>query len=176
MSYSVEALEREVPVKTFLRDCVDVERFLGDCQACENYAKRWSCPPFSFPPPRLWRQFERLHLSVRILHPSPEETRSGLLAGMWEEKEKLLSELLEMERRRTGALALSAGSCALCGDNCARPHGAPCRNPERMRRSIESLGGDLTKAMELYFHRSIAWAKNGEIPSYLTLIGGLLLK
>lgn len=49
MSYSVEALEREMPVKTFLRDCVDVERFLGDCQACENYAKRWSCPPEAAP-------------------------------------------------------------------------------------------------------------------------------
>lgn len=176
MSYSVESLEQEVAVSRYLQECVDVERFLGYCQACENYEKRWSCPPFSFQPRQFWRQFERLHLFARVLYPSSDETLSGLLEGMRAEKAKLLTELLELERRKPGALALSAGSCALCGDDCTRPHGAQCRHPKEMRRSIEALGGDVGKTMELYFRRSIVWAKNGEVPNYLTLVGGLLLR
>lgn len=176
MPYSVEALEQEVSVSRYLKECVDVEQFLGYCQACENYGKRWSCPPYAFQPRQLWKQYKRLHLFARILCPSSDETLTGLLKGMRAEKEKLMTELLVLERRKPGALALSAGSCALCGDDCTRPHGARCRHPEKMRRSIEALGGDVEKTMELYFHRPIVWIENGEIPSYLTLVGGLLLK
>ena len=176
MSYTVEALEAELPVRTYLRECVDVERFLGYCQACENYARRWSCPPFAFPPLQLWREFDRLRLFVRVLCPSEEETASSLTQGMRAEKAKLLTELLELERRKPGALALSAGSCDLCGDECARMHGERCRDPKEMRYSIEALGGDVGKTLERYFHRSIAWMEKDRVPEYLTLVGGLLLK
>ncbi|UQT48047.1 hypothetical protein M5E87_25525 [Flavonifractor plautii] len=35
--------------------------------------------------------------------------------------------------------------------------------------------GDSGKTMELYFGRPIVWSHNGEVPEYLTLMGGLLV-
>lgn len=49
-SYTVEKAEAETSVKEFLRHCIDVPKFLACCQACPNYAHRWSCPPFSLTP------------------------------------------------------------------------------------------------------------------------------
>ena len=176
MAYSVEALEREVPVSTYLSECVDVERFLECCKSCSYYAGRWSCPPFSFRPLQFWRQYDRLHLFARVLHPLSHETSAGLLEGLREEKSRLLRELLDMEKKKSGSQALDAGSCDLCGNDCMRPKGEQCRNPQAMRYSIESLGGDVEKTMELYFHRSIVWIGKETFPEYLTLVGGLLLK
>lgn len=44
-----------------------------------------------------------------------------------------------------------------------------------MRYSVDALGGDLSETMEQYFQRPIRWSRNGEVPEYLTLVGGLLV-
>ena len=176
MPYIVEYLETELPVKEYMERCVDVERFLEFCKECRNYNSRWSCPPFPFQPLQLWSQFERLHLSARVLHPSQDETLPALLERMWAEKAKMMAELLDREKKLPHALVLSAGGCSLCGDECTRPCGSPCRKPGEMRYSIDALGGDIGKTMELYFHRPIVWSHRGEVPAYLTLMGGLLVK
>lgn len=176
MSYTVEANDVAVPVRTYLNECVDVERFLQYCRECGNYDRRWSCPPFHFPPLQLWRQYDHLRLFSRVLFPAEDETLPDLLQGMLREKARLRSELLALEKRNLGSLALSAGGCNLCGDDCTRPEGKPCRNLSEMRYSIDALGGDIGKTMKTYFHRPIVWIQNGEVPEYLTLMGGLLLK
>ena len=58
-------------------------------------------------------------------------------------------------------------------DNCIRTCGSPW--PEETRYSFNVLGGDSGKTMELYFGRPIVWSHNGEVPEYLTLMGGLLV-
>ena len=175
MAYFVVRLEQEAAVEDYLAECVDVERFLDCCRACENYGRRWSCPPFGFDPLRLWGRFRRLRLYARVLRPSAEETMGSLTEGMEREKAALTAELLELERRTPGALALSAGGCHLCG-SWARVLGQPCRQPEAMRYSIEALGGDVGRTMERYFRHPLVWSRRGEVPEYLTLVGGLLLK
>ena len=99
-----------------------------------------------------------------------------MLRGMREEKQRLMGMLLRLERESPHSLALSAGGCDLCGGDCTRSGGMPCRRPDEMRYSIDALGGDLSKTMERYFGRPILWIQNGKAPDYLTLAGGLLVR
>ncbi len=172
--YNVQRAEANVAVAEYLEKCVDVEKFLGFCRECENFDKRWSCPSFDFEPLAVWQRFKNLRLRAAVLTPLPGAVLADLMAGLWQEKEKMLAELWAAEEAQPGAMALSAGSCQLCAQ-CSRPQGQPCRQPDKMRHSIESLGGDVGKTAELYFQRPLQWIKAGEMPEYLTLIGGLLL-
>lgn len=61
---------------------------------------------------------------------------------------------------------------------CAWWQSTPMRHwiflAEQMRYSLETLGGDMGKALELYFDRKMIWAENGHLPAYYILLGGLL--
>lgn len=173
--YTVEHLQAGVPVAEYVAECVDVPKFLAYCRECHCYGHRWSCPPFDFDPLALWRQYYTLQLYTSVLTPKPGTDMDALMRGLRQEKDRLLDKLLRLESRTPGSLVLSAGSCSICGDNCTRPKGEPCRFPEKTRHSIESLGGDVSKTLEKYMHKPVLWIKNGELPAYLTLTGGLLL-
>ena len=86
-----------------------------------------------------------------------------MLRGMREEKQRLMGMLLRLERETPHSLALSAGGRDLCGGDCTRSGGMPCRRPDEMRYSIDALGGDLSKTMERYFGRPILWIQNGKM-------------
>ena len=172
--YFVKSMERMVPIAEYLAACVDVEKFIGYCKACGNYGRRWSCPPFDFDPLNLWKLYQAIHIHASILTPMSGADMAVMMEGMKQEKEKLMDMLLGMERDTPGSLALSAGGCSLCS-SCTRPKGKPCRRPEKMRYSIDALGGDISETMERYFQRPICWSRNGEVPDYLTLVGGLLV-
>ncbi|MBQ6358699.1 MAG: DUF2284 domain-containing protein, partial [Clostridia bacterium] len=89
-------------------------------------------------------------------------------------KADLARELLFLEKERPGSLALLGGKCDLC-PVCARTEGKPCRTPDRMRYSIESLGGDCGGALEKYFGEILQWAQGNRLPEQIILLGGLLL-
>ena len=54
--------------------------------------------------------------------------------------------------------------------------GRPCRHPERLRYSIEALGGDVEGCLQHYFHVPVLWGRDGLAPEYLVLMGGLLIR
>ena len=96
---------------------------------------------------------------------------------MAEVKENMAGELFKMENQCPGSVSLSAGSCSLCGKgNCTRPSGKPCRYPEKMRYSIESLGGNVGKTVHDLLGIELEWIEEGKVPSYFVLVGGLLEK
>lgn len=172
--YFVQSTEQRVPIAEYLSACVDVEKFIGYCRACRNYGRRWSCPSFDFDPLDLWKRYQAIHIHARVLTPVRGADMVVMMEGLKREKEKLTDALLKMERIRRAALpsqpAAVPSAAAVPG-----PEGIPCREPERMRYSIEALGGDLSETMERYFQRPIRWSRNGEVPDYLTLVGGLLV-
>ena len=174
--YSVQALEVSVPVEEYLHTCVDVERFLGCCQICDHYNHTWSCPPFDFEPMDLWKQSQTLRIFARILIAKPQAELAAMLEGLEQEKGRLLEDLLALERDTPGSLALPVGGCTLCEGKCTRPEGKPCRHPDKMRHSLDALGGDISKTMEKYFDKPILWIQDGKTPEYLTLVGGLLIQ
>ena len=51
-----------------------------------------------------------------------------------------------------------------------------CKNYARLRYSIESLGGDVEKTLELYFNERLLWGREGHMPEYMLLVGGLMQK
>lgn len=82
---------------------------------------------------------------------------------------------MEREQSTPGSLMLAAGCCDECA-TCARANGAPCIKPDKLRYSIESLGGDVEKTLELYFNERLLWGREGHMPEYMLLVGGLMQK
>ena len=177
--YTLETLERTVPLDEFRRDLVDVPRFLGYCQDCPHYGRYWSCPPYDFDPAHLWARYGALRLFARkVVFPKgrlfPGERRGFEERELPRIKADMAEELLALEAEAPGSLALFPGKCEWC-PVCARLEGRPCRMPDRMRYSLESLGGDCGGALERYFGESLQWASGNRLPGQIILLGGLLL-
>lgn len=180
----MEILQKEIAVPAFFRDCVDIPRFAQCCQACPNHEKLWCCPPFVFSPDQLWREYNTLLLQCRVI-PVPQELQAQVLSQqainetsrslLRPQKQAMLQEMLTLEQQFPGSMALDAGSCDRCAV-CTRPDGLPCRHPESLRYSVEALGGDVCKALKLYFDKEILWGMDGHMPAYYVLLGGLLKK
>ena len=110
---------------------------------------------------------------LREKHYSQEEINELSRALLAPAKRQMTDTLLTMENEYPGSRALFAGTCELC-ENCDKEQGIPCRHHELMRYSIEALGGNVAKAVQIYFDDIILWAENGHLPEYFILLGGLL--
>ena len=96
---------------------------------------------------------------------------------MHEVKEDMSRELYEMEKQHPGSVSLSAGSCSMCREEgCTRSKGEPCRHPNLMRYSIESVGGNVGLTVSKLMGYELEWVEEGKVPSYFVLVGGLLKK
>ncbi len=173
-AYTVERAEAAVSVDEYLARCVDAPRFLECCKQCPNYDGRWSCPPFDFEPMELWGKYKKMRLYARFLIPGDNRDGAALITALEREKSGFVDELLALERKSPGSLALACGACKIC-PSCTRGAGLPCRHPDKMRPSIESLGGDVGETALRYFGRPLLWVRDGVAPDYLMLVGGLLL-
>lgn len=172
----------EGPISDFVKTCVDIPRFLVCCRDCPNYNKRWSCPPYDFSAEAIWNQYTNILLfevKVPISRELQEKTYTheelngvsrAILAPV---KNQMTMDLLALEQQTPGSRALFAGTCELCGI-CNKEDGESCRHPEQMRYSIEALGGNVTQAVQIFFDDTILWAKEGHLPEYFILLGGLL--
>lgn len=195
-----EILTARIAMEDYLRDYVDVPRFLGLCAQCSNYEHRWSCPTFDFDPLEYLRQFSEVLVVASKISPvgewrldEPDEPAEGTAAGptftgenaenydrVWRMlssvKADLEAQLFLMEKDHPGSRLLSGGSCYKCAEGCTRPAGLPCRHPEQMRYSIEALGGDVEKIAAEILGSPLIWCGPGEFPPYYMLVGGLLVK
>lgn len=177
--YTCETMIQTVPLEDFRRDLVDVPRFMGYCLDCSNAGRYWSCPPYDFDPQEIWARYGGLLLLVRKVtfrkdRLFPGERRAFERTELPKIKADMNRELLEMEAKIPGSLALFPGRCEWC-PSCARGEGKPCRFPERMRYSVESLGGDCGGALERYFGEPLQWAQGNKLPERLLFLGGLLM-
>lgn len=174
-SYTLEEYTVDVPMSEFAEQCIDVPRFRRLCEQCGNYDRRWSCPSFSFDPMEIWKNYSSVRLYVRLLR-STEDGQSveSAMTALMEEKKKYFTLLMAWEKENLGSQMLSAGTCDLC-DVCARSLGEACRHPEKLRYSIEALGGNVEECARRYFNIPILWGKNGMAPDYYMLVGGLLM-
>lgn len=184
MEYTVETLEAELGIEEFIAGFVDVDRFRECCEACRGYGKTWACPPYDFEPMEIWRGYSSILLyAKKVLLPEsetavvrePHELAACYIELLKPVKQAMLNELFEMEKAAPGSMALSAGGCDLCGE-CTRGGGLPCRFPERLRYSVESIGGNVLKCITDVLGETVLWAGNGRLPEHFILLGGLLKK
>lgn len=162
----------EMDMDSFLKLYVRPEDFISRCQACPNYGKLWSCPPYSFDVREFWKGFAKIKVTAyKIISDKDGDKIHRDLA----EAKKLLGAELEAEaKKHPGSISLAAGCCELCG-TCSRLEGRPCLFPEKMRYSIESLGGDVVKTLKDLFNIELQWITQDRLPDYMVLVGGLLL-
>lgn len=180
-----ECFENTVSVKEYMEKCVNVPEFLEYCKQCDNYGTVWSCPPFDFDPEEYWKKYRSFHIVGMKIY-LPEELLAGTYTKeeraeifetiLYPKKEELNQELFAMEREYPGSVSVSGGSCQQCGKgNCARKEDAPCRFPEKMRYSVEALGGNVGLTVTKYLYQELQWIEEGKLPEYFMLVGGLLI-
>lgn len=170
----IETFEKTIEVEEFIEEYVNVDEFLECCKECENYDMVWSCPTYDFDPVDYWRKFKNLYVVGKkmILEEDEKENWETLMAQV---KAEIGDELYALEEQYPNSKSLSAGNCKICGEgNCTRKTGEPCRYPEKMRYSIESLGGNVGLTASKLLGINLQWIEQGQIPDYFVLVGGLL--
>lgn len=171
----IETYEKTIGVPAYIEGYVNVEEFLECCKVCGNYNRKWSCPSYDFDPVEdYWKKFSNFYVVGKkmILAEEEKENWENL---MEEVKGQLTEELFEKEKQYPGSRSLSAGSCHICGtDNCSKVAGEPCRFPDKMRYSVESLGGNVGLTASRLLGIELQWIEEGQVPDYFTLVGGLL--
>jgi hypothetical protein len=80
--------------------------------------------------------------------------------------------LLEVAKQFPGFRCLVAGYCAQRTD-CARESGNPCRFPETMRFSFESVGFDVSSLSMGVLGLLVQWPRQG-LPKYYLTVGAVL--
>lgn len=182
--YTLSYHHASVPVSEYLEKYVDIPTFLNACKACPNYGKIWSCPPYDFDVEKYWNQYETLQLlAVRIEFDkestskayASDELNRILNETLFAQKQSLSEMLFEEEKKISGSISLSAGNCTLCKNGCAKAFGSPCLHPDKMRYSLESLGGNVGLTIEKLMHLSLEWMEEGKLPSHFVLVSGLLI-
>jgi predicted metal-binding protein len=159
------------------------DQVMGFCKACPIYGLNWSCPPFNFDVDEFLRQFNYAYLfGVKMIHDeatvaSMNTEEKAVKYAMWlmgKVNLKLLEILHDLERQYPGSRGASGGECKIC-PSCARREGAPCRFPEKMRNSIESLGFNVSMIAEELLGLKLLWFK-GSLPPYQVLVNALFTK
>ena len=78
-----------------------------------------------------------------------------------------------LRRQYPGAAVLTTGGCTLC-EECTRPMGRPCRHPQAVGYSLESLGCDVGAAARGELGWELLWPRRDRLPRYLTLLCAVL--
>ena len=182
----IENFKEDVLVEEYVKECVDVATFLEFCKKCSNYGELWCCPPYTFDVEKdYWSRYRTIRIMGRKLYLPKELTSQTYEKNeewkVTEEflipyKEELEQEILKEEEQNPGSVSLSSGACLHCKKaSGTRLSGKPCRFPDKMRYSIESLGGNVGKTVTKYLHQELQWVEEGKLPEYFMLIYGLLI-
>ena len=182
----IENFQAEIPVEEYMKECVDVATFLEFCKECANYGKLWCCPQYTFDVEKdYWNKYRKIQIMGRKLYLPKELTSQSYIKNeqrkITEEfllpyKEELEQEILKLEQDSPGSVSLSSGACLHCKNaECTRLSGKPCRFQDKMRYSIESLGGNVGKTVTKYLKQELQWVEEGKLPEYFMLIYGLLI-
>ena len=181
MNYTLTKKEATVDADEFISRYRDVERIDGYCRQCPGYGKTWSCPPFDFDPVIVTDGFKTVTVTGTTIE-FDEETRAACVTAeqssataheaINEVFKELLPLLYEQERQHPGSRCFTF-RCVLCPEGCTRPEGIPCRHPELMRHSLESVGFDLVAMMHDLLGVDLEWSHDGSLPKRLTIVTAL---
>lgn len=175
--YTVEKFEKKIGVEEYIEGYVNVAEFLEYCKKCGNCNTVWSCPPYDFEPEDYWRKYKTLTVLAWKINFEQDISPEESIEILKKVKDEMSVYLYEAEGKSAGSVSLSAGSCSLCrSEGCTRSKGEPCRNPEKMRYSIEAIGGNVGLTVSKLMGIKIEWMKDGKVPSHYVLAGGLLEK
>lgn len=181
MGYRTEYRTSHIEMPQFRQKYQDREKFMAFCRECPRYDALWSCPPLSFEVNEFLEPYAGIHLVCAKINLDEEtiqeaDTAEKIKTTGWDivsaVKLAVDERLRKLEARIPGSLSLSSGGCNQC-QSCTRKSGVPCRQPDKMRYSLDAFGFDLSAITKDIFHIEILWCKDS-LPKYFTLIHGLL--
>lgn len=176
----IKKLTADVDVSQFYEEYVDFEKVSRLCiEEQEMLGYNWNYPPFDFDVDEIWNSYNKLRIIAFKIDFSSEEQEHDfsqdelnfVLKRFERLKVKLMNEIYVLENE--DSLGLYLGKCNMCM-RCTREFGMPCKMPFKMRYSIESLGGEVDRAIEDIFGHKILYAHDGKLPEYIIFVGGLL--
>ncbi|MCT2999194.1 hypothetical protein EFN18_00495 [Propionibacterium freudenreichii] len=182
LSYAVHEHHRRVPVDDYTRDFVDVPRFVEFCRACPQHDQTWACPEFDFDPRDVWARYSWIHLIAFSMDFDPDQRRTGwerdeltreVMDTFHREKKRALRTMIRLRNRVPGSQVLGAGSCELCRV-CTRRQGRPCRLPQLLVHSMESMGADVEATSRELFDHPIEWSDGTSLPDSYVIVMGLV--
>lgn len=181
MNYTVSNKQVTLRAEELIARYHDVERIRQFCLQCPGYDRTWCCPPFDFDPKSVTDGFKTVTVMGTTIE-FDEETRAACMTAdesaamgrhaMREVWSSLLPQLYEMEHEMPGSRCFTF-RCSLCPEGCTRPEGKPCRHPDKMRYSLESVGFDLEAMMRELLGIELEWSTDGSLPKHITLVTAL---
>ncbi len=168
-----ERFTAEISTDEFIEKYFRGDEVLEKCRECPSFSKTWSCPAFDFDPIDYWRSFNTYKVICDRLFLCGADTPEEAEKILCREKSLFDGEMLALEKSSPGSAALYAAKCRLCSV-CSRTLGLPCRLPDKMRYSVESLGGLGVSMVEDLFGFGVMWSEGSSVPPYYILLGGLL--
>lgn len=162
------------------------QKTLGFCQACPNFARYWSCPPYAFDEAIFLKQFKYMHIIGRQFEVPRDDLRNirdpqAVVDYSTKKLEAIKvmtwKTLLEIENEVDGAIALIPGNCPICetqGLACARKENKACRYPGMMRFSLESLGFNVMDLLKYEVGMTMKWGDTYRLPEVLTSVSAIL--
>ena len=176
----ITKLTADVEVEEYYEKYVDFEKISKLCiEEQEMLGYNWNYPPFDFDVDDVCNSYNKLKIiafkidfsAEELEHTFSDDELNFVLKRFERLKVKLMNDIYAQESE--DALGLYLGKCNMCM-RCTREFGAPCKMPFKMRYSIESLGGEVDRAIEEILGYKILYAHDGKLPEYLIFVGGLL--
>lgn len=153
-------------------------RFEDLCKlGCPNYDKKWSCPPHS---PSYSKYSQSFKYCILLLLTCELSQFSYIKLEYMKIKASntiLKSQANKLASYLENALAgtmLSSGSCKLCKPCSKKNSSACCKNPLKLRYSLEALGLNVDQISTDFFDHNLKWYKNKAAPVYSSVICGVL--
>ena len=153
--YTILRGQARISTADFVQRYVDLKDPAAGCRPCPDYGRYWTCPPYDVPAADYWAGFDTVLLEGMQFHFTP-----AMLERRFDPEE-----LAEYTRRLT--------ACTLC-EECTRPMGRPCRHPQAVGYSLESLGCDVGAAARGELGWELLWPRRDKLPRYLTLLCAVL--
>ena len=180
--YHTEIYIKPSTIEELKNNFWDIEKFEGFCKQCRNYGKLWSCPPYDFSIEEYVDRYKYIYIvGVKIVF--DEDTLSSIntkekISNYTTEtlhfmKNKIMNEMLKLEKLYPNSTSLSAGGCNLC-ENCSKLKNVQCIHPDLMRYSLESLGFDVGGVSSKLLNFELKWATETRLPDYFSLIAGIM--
>lgn len=181
--YSSKNYFSYISVNDYIANYRDANKFIVYCKQCNRYENCWACPPYDFDATDYILKYNKAYIigtkislseDIRMICQNSEESKS-MRAKIIADVRKILDErLLEIESKIPDSKAFFAGTCHICGsEDCTRIINKPCRYPDKIRHSLESIGFDIGKTTEELLGIKLKWSNDGSLPEYLTLVSGL---
>lgn len=149
------------------------ELFANMCrEGCRNFNKKYSCPPLSLDFSAYTKGYEKLlvillRINLGQLKEYKEYHRLRIGNAVIKPRIEKVMRLLEDNSRFLGT-----GACRLCKP-CKKALKQPCKYPDKMRFSLESLGVDCNQLAKDVFHFPLLWYKDKTAPEYTSVICAL---